>query len=293
MSTQRDPLHKRDIPGIESAPRFDWAGTPLKNLYFVESRLPDGPRKEGLEPVILTPGGFDPYRGEYSDALVKRLLEDVGVPVVYEGHYTHEGNDGYLDIEGTVQDLVTVLTHGENRPLVTGLCGGTVCLGGALHRLGQRDDHATSGALLIGPYLTGRLNSFGKGVFYTALNMRNSPDARHWKYAGHGYTPSNTRRGDAWFQASQYNADVNAIDMKARNTNAYPIPVSTLYFKIDILNREGRARLRRMFDADEIKERIPGMHRDLTRIPEADDLIAGWVERTLAARDSKSEQGAA
>ncbi|MDP7640704.1 MAG: hypothetical protein QGG73_13500 [Candidatus Hydrogenedentes bacterium] len=84
MNSDDYTIHARYIDGIESRVVFDWFGRPMTGMYFVRSALPGSiPDSENATvPILLIPGGVDPQVGEYSEALVRNLLERVGAPDV-------------------------------------------------------------------------------------------------------------------------------------------------------------------------------------------------------------------
>ena len=134
METEDYMIHSRNIEGIDSCAVTDWFGTPMNGVYFVKSTLPGGIPSHGnaTSPIVLIPGGFDPHFGEYSNALIRDLLERVGAPAVYEAHFCHEEQAGFLHVRAFIEDLAHICTDPSAQPVIVGLCAGTLALFGGL-----------------------------------------------------------------------------------------------------------------------------------------------------------------
>lgn len=284
MSPERLPLHLREIPGLCTREVTEWHGIPLRALYFVEITLPPNQATVSSRkgPVILLPGSWDPRQGEYSDNLIRSLLVDAGAPAVMEGHYRHDGQDGYVEPAGLVEDLASIYLARESPPTVIALCFACLFAMEAL-LVARNQDPAPpiAGVLLIGQGVPGFLNAIGRTALRSHINMKVGAEARHLIYTGHSHTAGNNARGEAYARASRLVAAMTEAD-PATPIQPFPVPVDALYFRLDVSSGRGRALVRQVFGITTKNPLIPGYHRSLRRRSPADPMIVQFYLRSQA-----------
>jgi hypothetical protein len=256
----------------------------LQGHYLIETRRKTNPIASGV-PVVLFPGGFDPVRGSFGDALIQGLLDHPGVSAVYEAHYEHQGRGGYVDITSVLHDLRLMLTSGKQRPLLVGMSLSTFSLSCALYAtLVAGHAPTASGLVLIGPYLTGYETWLARalGPYYRREKIRQ----RILKHCGHPYLFDNSDRLIAWWNGRppfrQFLEAGHCHDFRARQT----VGMSLVYFRLDTLSGRGRRLMQRMFNAHSHPEKIPGHHRALRYLTEADPILLRACETHLQPAQS-------
>lgn len=284
MRPPRPALHSRTLPGICSREVTTWRGAPLRGIYFVENTLPEDLRAAtDRGPVLLVPGSWDPKQGEFSDNLIRALLQESGAPSVLELHYRYDGEDGYVDPGALVDDLVNIYLDREAPPTVVGLCFSCPFLLEALLIARERDPSPpVAGVLAIGLGVPGFLNAIGRTALRSHIHMKVGAEARHLSYTGHPHVAGNNARGEAWISQSRLKAAMLALDPEGP-VLPFPVPVETLYFQLDVSTRTGRALVRRLFGIVETGASLPGYHRSLRRRSPADARIMEFYGRTQCA----------
>ncbi|MGB2942907.1 MAG: hypothetical protein WBB79_08815, partial [Candidatus Macondimonas sp.] len=170
----------------------EWNGVALQGHYLIETRRKHNPPASGV-PVVLFPGGFDPVRGSFGDAVIQGLLDHPAVSAVYEAHYEHQGRGGYVDITAVLHDLQLMLTDGAQRPLLVGMSLSTSSLSCALHAtLAAGHTPTASGLVLIGPYIAGYETWLARALapYYRRKKIRQ----RILKHCGHPHLFDNSDR---------------------------------------------------------------------------------------------------
>ncbi|MDP7639764.1 MAG: hypothetical protein QGG73_08625 [Candidatus Hydrogenedentes bacterium] len=285
METEDYMIHSRNIEGIDSCAVTDWFGTPMNGVYFVKSTLPGGIPSHGnaTSPIVLIPGGFDPHFGEYSNALIRDLLERVGAPAVYEAHFCHEEQAGFLHVRAFIEDLAHICTDPSAQPVIVGLCAGTLALFGGLLAATERSPNPSAlGALSIGSYIPHQLNLLGRSIRWSARRLVERDSARLRKYAGHNYLFQTGYALTDWYAESNLLESLLRARPNKAEEDRFPIPVEVVYFGRDILNARTRRRLRNLFDAPKAPKKVRGLHRSLRKSPDADSMIASFYQRMRA-----------
>ena len=266
-------LHQRTLPNIHSTHLRHWQGKPLKGLYLIENTLAANAPEQG-ETVLLTPGIFDPVKGEYGPETIQSLLSSKKISAVYEAHFLSDDICGLLDIASVIDDLSFILTHSRQGIKVVGLSGGCMAICAALFELQKKGLQAnSSGALLIGPHLIDYPTFYIKII----LKLINGDEMleKVTRHAGHPNVPKNSAAGKAWFADSKFAKAIREIKTRTPRPG-FPIPIETRYFSRDTLSNEGRKRLHWYFDCDKPKSSIPGNHRGLFRVPESQQIICDF-----------------
>jgi hypothetical protein len=283
-SLSRPTLHGRSLPGISSRELTTWNGVPLRAMYFIESRMPGGIKWEeaAMGPAVLFPGSWDPWNGEYSESLIQRLLVDCGAPAVLEGHYRWEGQDGYFDPAGVLVDLTEVLLNSPRPPTVVGLCiAAPILLEALLASCERAGRPPVAGVLVVGAGVPGFLNRLGRFTLrnYTSKTLKSI--VSRLTYSGHTFTSDNIIRAVDCFRGSRL-ASALAADIDGDFESSFPVPVETLYFRVDIATMESRMRIRKLFGITHESECIPGYHTHLRDPSLADDRIVEFYKITQA-----------
>ncbi len=281
MEHPTGPIHDRQIRGVQSRILTHWHERPLRGLYFVESTLSGGAGEatRGNAPAVLVPGAIDPRDGEFSERLIRSLLEDGNTPSVLEAHYCFESRSGYIEPDAIVEDLKILYNDGSHGPVIIGLCGGTLLILLAMWAAaGDAVAPQKAQTLIVGPYLPAYTNKFGKVLEAAIGKIKMAPGSMHLKYAGHRNTTRNLECLKTHYASSALGRALAGIDPKSRTNQPFPIPLDALYFKFDVATREGRARMRRLFDVPHSNDRIGGIHRDLRDAPDADAAILAFYE---------------
>ena len=282
MSESSAHLHPIRFESESTRYRTDWNGVPLRGHYLIETRRKNNPPQGGV-PVVIIPGGFDPVRGSFGDAFIQGLLDHPSVSAVYEAHYEHQGRGGYVDIDSVLHDLHLMLTDQEQRPLLVGMSLSTFTLSCALHAVvsaGQAP--AVTGLVLVGPYLAGYETLLAKALepFYRREKMRQ----RILKHCGHPYLFDNTDRLKAWWKGGpafrHFLQKANFAEFAAHQHASMKL----VYFRLDTLSRRGRLLFQRAFNAHLHPEVIPGHHRALRYLTEADPILLRACDAHLRAQ---------
>ncbi|MGA9468974.1 MAG: hypothetical protein WBV19_00685 [Candidatus Macondimonas sp.] len=257
----------------------EWNGVALQGHYLIETRRKNNPPASCV-PVVLFPGGFDPVRGSFGDALIQGLLDHPAVSAVYEAHYEHQGRGGYVDITAVLHDLQLMLTDGAQRPLLVGMSLSTSSLSCALHAtLAAGHTPTASGLVLIGPYIAGYETWLARALapYYRRKKIRQ----RILKHCGHPYLFDNSDRLKAWWHGRppfrRFLEEGHFADFSARQT----VGMSLVYFRLDTLSGRGRRIMQRVFNARLHPEKIPGHHRALRYLTEADSILLRACEAHL------------
>jgi hypothetical protein len=268
-----DTSHLHPIRFVNEAAcyRTEWNGVALQGHYLIETRRKTNPPSAGV-PVVLFPGGFDPVRGSFGDALIQGLLDRPDVSAVYEAHYEHQGRGGYVDIASVLHDLQLMLTDQKQRPLLVGMSLSTSSLSCALHAtLAAGHTPTASGLVLIGPYIAGYETWLGRALtpYYRREKMRQ----RIFSHCGHPYLFDNSDRLTAWWGTKpafrRFLNEGHFADFNRRQT----VRMSLVYFRLDTLSGRGRRIMQRVFNAHLHPEKIPGHHRALRYLAEADPIL--------------------
>lgn len=268
-------LHKRDIPGVESRYLLEWQGEPLKGIYLIEHRLSADLGRKGFL-VFLTPGVFDPVKGEYGAETIEGILQNKNIAAVYEPHFLYDGVCGLMDMDSIIGDLCKIFTKGDESILAVGLSGGSMAICTALYKLHwQGIKPNVESALLIGPHLTDYPTFFIKAV-RRLINDEEMVE-KVTRHAGHPYVPTNALKGKEWFLTNPFAEAIRQIPLKEKRPG-FPVKVETRYFRFDTLSNEGRKRLHWYFDCPKPKKPIPGHHRGLFRVPESRQIICDFCE---------------
>lgn len=285
-----EPLHQRSISGVLSQPRMDWQGSRTEGLYFLENRLAD--RSPGGVPVLLLPGGFDPLRGTYGEELIRSLLDIPGVASVVEAHFQRECRAGYIDIEAAATDLQHVFGRSELAPIVVGMSAGTFIATVGLYRAAMHESQRTLRALMmIGPYLAGYGTWLTRamGPFYRRQSMREKVA----RFCGHPHFYDNADRMGAWWAARPPLREILEQGRLREMRDRIDVPVELLYFRFDTLNRRGRRLLLDALGATVIEPPIPGHHRALHSLTDANERVAAFVRQHLPAVAAGASSAAA
>ncbi|MDY6943183.1 MAG: hypothetical protein SVU69_09240 [Pseudomonadota bacterium] len=273
-------LHQQSIEGVRSRYLTHWYDTELQGTYLIENTLEGGSKNPSSPPVVLIPGGFDPVRGSYSQGLVTKLLKDVGVSAVYEAHYRYEGKCGYIEMPLVVDDLKNLLRNESANPVMVGLSASTFALSAALVAAGRESSQqAAKAILLIGAYIPGHVTLLGKalGPFYRREKMRQ----KVLRHCGHPYLFDNSVRMREWWDSyPEFRTILEKRDFDQLRERC-SIPVELLFFRIDTLSWSGRRTMRKMFDAKIWPKTIPGHHRGLRYVPEADEIISQICDKLI------------
>ncbi len=112
-SPESTPLahHLRETEALHSEHATHWQGYQPRGLYFVKTTLRESPAADQGRPVLLMPGGFDPLRGAYSDALIHGMLATPGIGSVWEAHYRYQGQCGYGYPPLLIDDIAHICAH--------------------------------------------------------------------------------------------------------------------------------------------------------------------------------------
>lgn len=265
-------LHLHPIRFIHEEARYltEWNGVALQGHYLIETRRKNPPAT-GV-PVVLFPGGFDPVRGSFGDALIQGLLAHPGVSAVYEAHYEYLGRGGYVDIQSVLHDLHLMLTDRQRRPLLVGMSLSTFSLSCALHATIARGlAPEASGLVLIGPYIAGYESWLARAL--QPYYRREKLQQRIMKHCGHPYLFDNSDRLKAWWNDRplfrQFLEKGNFADFSTCQT----VGMSLVYFRFDTLSGHGRQLMHRVFNGHMHHEKIPGHHRALRYLTEADPIL--------------------
>lgn len=257
----------------------EWNGVALQGHYLIETRRKHNPPASGV-PVVLFPGGFDPVRGSFGDAVIQGLLDHPAVSAVYEAHYEHQGRGGYVDITAVLHDLQLMLTDGAQQPLLVGMSLSTSSLSCALHAtLAAGHTPTASGLVLIGPYIAGHETWLARALepYYRRKKIRQ----RILKHCGHPYLFDNSDRLKLWWDGRppfrRFLEEGHFADFSARQT----VGMSLVYFRLDTLSGRGRRIMQRAFNARLHPEKIPGHHRALRYLTEADSILLRACEAHL------------
>ena len=271
LEIQEEPfLHYRSISGIQHRYLTDWNGTPLNGIYLIESRL-DSPLSVNATPLLLTPGVFDPVRGEYGEETISALLKEKRASIIYEVHFRYNGTCGLLDMPAILEDLCLILSTSDPSLKAVGLSGGCMAICAALYELQSQGVQPTlSHALLIGPHLIDYNTIFIRAV----RKVINSDDmmAKVTRHAGHPNVPTNAEKGKVWFKDSEFASAIAGISPRKKRPG-FPVNIETRYFRFDTLSKNGRNRLHWYFDCPKPKKPIAGIHRGLFRVPETTGII--------------------
>ena len=267
----------RETEALHSEHVCDWQGDRPRGLYFVKTTLKDNPGGEG-RPVLLTPGGFDPLRGAYSDELIHGMLRAPGVGSVWEAHYRYEGQCGFGYAPYLIDDITAICARSTTPPLVVGMSGGSLLLAAGLLLAAQHQPRPTvKAALILGMYLPGFENLFVRLLF--PYYRRPAMQERIARHCGHPYllqTDVETRRW--WDTQPEFRRLLENPRMKA--WDRFPVPVELLFFRIDTLSRRGIRRMHDLFDCTVHPRKIPGHHRSLRRdVPLAEEIIIDFCRR--------------
>lgn len=260
----------------------DYYGLEMRGMYFVENTLEDRPAAgPPTDPVVLVAGTFDPHRGEYSARLIDALLREEKVSTVIEAHYIHEGRTGYLEPRAVIDDVREICLDPRTTPRFVSLCGGCLAVQEALLETAEANPAArVGGALFVGSFLPDYPSLTGLIIEQITMRQDTGPGSTIHNYAGHGEVLDSGRRLMAWYETSRLRKLLHG----PRPADPFPIPVHTLYFRLDMLNRRGRRSLGRVFNASPMPG-IPGLHKSLRKLPIADRQIVEFC-RAATGRDS-------
>jgi hypothetical protein len=273
-------LHKRQLEGIKTIYQQDWQGQKLGSLYLLEHSLADR-TKPGV-PVILIPGVFDPVKGEYAESMIMTLLSEPGISAVYEAHFRHEGTCGLINPEGVVDDICRIALRPAPKPILIGLSAGASAMAaGLLAAAQEKTELGITSALLIGPHLPTYQTIFVRTV--ERLFETQELLAKVARHAGHPYMPQNIERSLTWYQYSALKVMVDKVRRKDRHPD-FPVPVSALYFKWDTTNVRGRRRLEWLLGGQQLPHTLPGVHRGLYRVPQAQAIIIDYCRQYTGVR---------
>ncbi len=276
MDTKHPHLRQRKDIATEAITQ--WQNKTLEGCYLVKNTLPNSKTDTEGTPVILLPGGFDPYQGSFSGNAIRKLLNKPNINAVYEAHYCSQDRAGYLDPEPYIADLKHIYTSTpNNKPILVGMSASTIMLLIALYKLDK--ENATVNAqstLLIGPFLPDHRSILGKNLrhYYNRKSMRD----KIIHHCGHKHVFENGVRIRGWWESNS--ALSQSIKKKELNNLAKNLNTSldALFFKIDTLSFSGKRVLKNAFGANIIKEKIPKHHRSLLYIPEFDVMLADYCE---------------
>lgn len=272
-------LHQRKLPGVISTHHLQWDGQPTQGLYFIEHRLP-GTDTEAT-PILLIPGGFDPALGSYRAELITQLLSEPGVGAVYEAHYRHQSDCGYIVMQAVMDDLARIVAESHRPPIIISLSASTFAMAAALYDACQIiSPQRARAVLMVGPYLPGYQTLLARllGPYYRRRKMREKVAA----FCGHPHFYDNAdRMGTWWEKRPRFRAVLEAGRFEEIHDRC-TVAVEMLFFRFDTLTRRGRRLITRALNATVHSMVIPGHHRGLHRLPEADTLLIDFCRRHLA-----------
>ena len=117
-------------------------------------------------------------------------------------------------------------------------------------------------------------------------NAKTAIIARYLVRSGHPYTPGNVDRILDWYKRSRLREAINSVTADGKFNRDFPIPVEMLFWKSDIITRDGAARLRRVFNMPHSNTRMPGRHGSLRRTVMADEAIVAFYKKYAARADA-------
>lgn len=262
--------HVRSMEGIKSVAQNHWRNQPLTGCYLVKNTLETADSNNG-QAVILCPGGFDPYRGSYSETAIRNILNVPSVAAAYEVHFSFQDNPGALDPTTYIQDLKQIYLQ-ANAPIVIAMSISTFMVCSALFEVYNEQKTTDSPhSLVIGPIVPEHRNLLGKCLrpFYERDSMRE----KIIHHCGHKNVFTN---GDAlldwWHQPPLVRQQVEARNIKDL-ASQIGTRLDALPFKIDTLSMKGQRILKQMFGANYLSPKIPKHHRSLLQIPEVDAFL--------------------
>jgi len=273
--------HQRKLEGITTEAVTTWNGTPLTGCYLIKNTLSDGETKQSGQPVILFPGGFDPYQGSFSKNAVKKLLEEQNISAVYEAHCFYKERPGYLDPDTYIADLKNIYSVSGEKPILAGMSSSTFWLMTALYQLKQENAQLNvDNTLLIGPFVPDYY-SIVVALMKPYYNRKVMKE-KMIRFCGHGQVIDNDSRMKAWWEANS--AYKQAIDKKEFHQLAASLntQLDVLFFQYDTLSLKGRRILKKQFGANIFKEEIRKHHRSLLRIPEFDEMLVDYCYKAGA-----------
>ena len=292
MNTNSPPLgtgellHQRDLPGVISSHRLEWEHHPTKGMYFIEHRLPTTAAGDAV-PILLIPGGFDPVKGSYRGELIMQLLSEPGIGEIYEAHYRHESHCGYIVMQDVMDDLARIVAESRRPPIIISLSASTFAMAAALYDACQKvSPQRTRAVLMVGPYLPGYQTFLAKllGPYYRRRKMRDKVAA----FCGHPYFYDNADRMLAWWETfPRFRRALEERRFEEIHSRC-TVPVEMLFFRYDTLRRSGQQLITRALNATVHPTVIPGHHRGLHKLPEADTLLIDFCRRHLT--DARSTQ---
>lgn len=270
--------HLRETEALHSEHATHWQGYQPRGMYFVKTTLRDNPAADQGRPVLLTPGGFDPLRGAYSDDLIHGMLATPGIGSVWEAHYCYQGQCGYGYPPLLIDDIAHICAHSHTPPLLVGMSGGSLLLSGGLLLAAQHQARpSVQAALILGMYLPGFENLFVRLLlpYYRRPGMQE----KIVRHCGHPYLLETDVATRTWWDTHpEFRRLVEQPQMKS--WDRFPLPVELLFFRIDTLSRRGIKRMRQLFDCTVHPKTIPGHHRSLRKgVPEADAAIIDFCRR--------------
>jgi len=271
--SEREFIHKRDLPGIKSRYLLEWDGEPINGAYIIEHTLISNQSGSGFS-ILLIPGIFDPVRGEYGPETIEALLQNPDISTVYEPHFYFNDSCGLLDMDSINETLCLMFTKSNQPVLAIGLSGGCTAICSALYELHHQGiKPALRGALLIGPHLSDYPTFFIKAI--RKLMFSEDMIAKVTQHAGHPNIPANVKKGEAWLAECPFTEAMGQLSLKQQRPG-FPVKIETRYFRFDTLSKEGRKRLHWYFDCPKPKATIPGHHRGLFRVLEAKQIICDF-----------------
>lgn len=280
VDAQPQFLHKRQLEGIKTVHLQDWQGQKLDTLYLLEHTLADK-AKPGV-PIILIPGVFDPVKGEYAESMIMTMLAEPGISSVYEAHFRHEGTCGLINPEGVVDDIRQIALRPAPKPILIGLSAGASAMAaGLLAAAQEKTELGITSALLIGPHLPTYQTIFVRTI--ERLFETQELLAKVARHAGHPYMPQNIERSLTWYQSSALKVMVDKVKRRDRHLH-FPVPINTLYFKWDTTNTRGRRRLEWLLGGQQLPHTLPGVHRGLYRVPQAQSIIIDYCLQYTGVR---------
>ena len=273
--------HQRERKDLTTEAITSWNGAPLTGCYLVKNTLSAHKEKQNCQPVILFPGGFDPFQGSFSSKAIRKLLAKPNISAVYEAHYFSEERAGYLDPETYIADLKNIYTSEGKKPILAGMSASTFMLMSALYQLKQENAILNvEKTLLIGPFLPDYRSFLGRNLrhYYNRKSMRD----KIIHHCGHVHVFENGVRMRAWWASNA--AFRQAVKKKEFHQLAGSLntQLDALFFQIDTLSIKGKRRLKKQFGTSIIKEKISKHHRSLLFIPEFDKMLTEYCGNATA-----------
>lgn len=277
MDAEAELLHTRDLPGVDSHYQFKWQGIDLHGVYMLEHRIAEVSTNRDAPTVLLLPGLFDPFDGDYPATLINRLLIESKVSAVAEIHFRYEEQCGQLKPRAWLEDLRQIFLKSSNPPIVVSHSVNTIYVMVALLIATRKNPNPTvKASLLIGPSVPEHETGTTRWIRDTLENEGMRP--RLAEKTGHPFTQQNYRIHRRWYAQSGFKPYFEGLS-PGQGRSPITIPVELCYFEQDTLNLLGQWKIHWLLNANIHRKKLAGHHRGLDQTPDAEEMILGFVKR--------------